>query len=243
MAVDPDDPLAPQGARRAGGGAGPAPPGRPAHHRDRATASCAPTPASTCPTSSGARPRCCPSTPTARPARIRDGLRARAGVEVGRDRLRHVRPDVAPGLTDVAIGCAGVAAVVDLRGTEDALGRELQVTEVAWPTSWPRPPSWSWARPPASPSPSSGASTRRGSGRARSRAEIVRAPGRGPLPLRPGRARSGRARRRVPAGRGRSDGGGVPSSSGGPRLSSRGGCAARPGSRAERASSPGGAGA
>jgi coenzyme F420-0:L-glutamate ligase/coenzyme F420-1:gamma-L-glutamate ligase len=35
------------------------------------------------------------------------------------------------GLTDVAIGCAGIAAVVDLRGTEDALGRELQATEVA----------------------------------------------------------------------------------------------------------------
>ena len=34
------------------------------------------------------------------------------------------------GLTDVAIGCAGVAAVVDLRGTEDAKGRELHVTEV-----------------------------------------------------------------------------------------------------------------
>ena len=35
------------------------------------------------------------------------------------------------GLTDVAIGVAGLAAVVDLRGTEDARGRELQVTEVA----------------------------------------------------------------------------------------------------------------
>ena len=34
------------------------------------------------------------------------------------------------GVTDVAIGCAGVAAVVDLRGTEDSLGRELMVTEV-----------------------------------------------------------------------------------------------------------------
>jgi coenzyme F420-0:L-glutamate ligase/coenzyme F420-1:gamma-L-glutamate ligase len=30
----------------------------------------------------------------------------------------------------VAIGCAGVAAVVDLRGSPDALGRELQATEV-----------------------------------------------------------------------------------------------------------------
>ena len=35
------------------------------------------------------------------------------------------------GLTDVAIGCAGIAAVVDLRGTTDANGRELHVTEVA----------------------------------------------------------------------------------------------------------------
>ena len=34
------------------------------------------------------------------------------------------------GLTDVAIGVAGVAAVVDLRGQADAMGRELLVTEV-----------------------------------------------------------------------------------------------------------------
>ena len=35
------------------------------------------------------------------------------------------------GLTDVAIGVAGIAGVVDLRGTPDALGRPMQVTEVA----------------------------------------------------------------------------------------------------------------
>jgi coenzyme F420-0:L-glutamate ligase / coenzyme F420-1:gamma-L-glutamate ligase len=34
------------------------------------------------------------------------------------------------GVTDVAIGCAGVAGVVDLRGTLDATGRELVATEV-----------------------------------------------------------------------------------------------------------------
>jgi len=34
------------------------------------------------------------------------------------------------GVTDVAIGCAGVAAVIDLRGTLDANGRELVATEV-----------------------------------------------------------------------------------------------------------------
>jgi coenzyme F420-0:L-glutamate ligase/coenzyme F420-1:gamma-L-glutamate ligase len=63
--------------------------------------------------------------------RIRDGLRARAGVEVGiivSDTFGRVWRR---GLTDVAIGCAGIAAVVDLRGTEDAQGRVLQVTEVA----------------------------------------------------------------------------------------------------------------
>ena len=34
------------------------------------------------------------------------------------------------GLTDIAIGCAGIVPVLDLRGTDDAVGRELQVTEV-----------------------------------------------------------------------------------------------------------------
>ncbi len=34
-------------------------------------------------------------------------------------------------MTDVAIGSAGSRPVVDLRGTDDAMGNELQVTEVA----------------------------------------------------------------------------------------------------------------
>jgi coenzyme F420-0:L-glutamate ligase / coenzyme F420-1:gamma-L-glutamate ligase len=34
------------------------------------------------------------------------------------------------GVTDVAIGCAGVAAVIDLKGTVDAGGRELVATEI-----------------------------------------------------------------------------------------------------------------
>lgn len=34
------------------------------------------------------------------------------------------------GLTDVALGCAGIIPVLDLRGTDDAVGRELHVTEV-----------------------------------------------------------------------------------------------------------------
>jgi coenzyme F420-0:L-glutamate ligase/coenzyme F420-1:gamma-L-glutamate ligase len=62
--------------------------------------------------------------------RIRDGLRARAGVDVGVIVSDTFGRTWRRGLTDVAIGCAGVAAIVDLRGTSDALGRELHVTEV-----------------------------------------------------------------------------------------------------------------
>jgi coenzyme F420-0:L-glutamate ligase/coenzyme F420-1:gamma-L-glutamate ligase len=35
------------------------------------------------------------------------------------------------GLTDIAIGISGMAAILDLKGTFDAAGRELHVTEVA----------------------------------------------------------------------------------------------------------------
>jgi coenzyme F420-0:L-glutamate ligase/coenzyme F420-1:gamma-L-glutamate ligase len=62
--------------------------------------------------------------------RIRDGLRARLGVEVAIIVSDTFGRPWRRGLTDVAIGCAGIQAVVDLRGTEDSKGRELQVTEV-----------------------------------------------------------------------------------------------------------------
>jgi len=63
--------------------------------------------------------------------RIRDGLRARVGVEVGVIVSDTFGRTWRRGLTDVAIGCAGIGAIVDYRGTEDSLGRELHVTEVA----------------------------------------------------------------------------------------------------------------
>ena len=62
--------------------------------------------------------------------RIRDGLRAAANVEVAVIVSDTFGRTWRRGLTDVAIGCAGIAAIVDLRGTEDAIGRQLQVTEV-----------------------------------------------------------------------------------------------------------------
>ncbi len=63
--------------------------------------------------------------------RIRDIVRARLGVTVGVIVSDTFGRPWRRGLTDVAIGVAGIAAVVDLRGTEDALGRVMQVTEVA----------------------------------------------------------------------------------------------------------------
>ncbi|MDQ2754399.1 MAG: coenzyme F420-0:L-glutamate ligase [Actinomycetota bacterium] len=62
--------------------------------------------------------------------KIRDGLRARHGVQVGVIISDTFGRTWRRGVTDVAIGSAGVAAVIDLRGTTDAYGRELMVTEV-----------------------------------------------------------------------------------------------------------------
>lgn len=63
--------------------------------------------------------------------RMRDGLRARLGVNVAVVVSDTFGRPWRRGATDVAIGCAGIAAVVDLRGTPDAHGRPLEVTEVA----------------------------------------------------------------------------------------------------------------
>lgn len=63
--------------------------------------------------------------------RVLDGLAARTGL-----RLAVIVSDTfgrawRRGVVDVAIGVAGLTAVLDLRGTQDALGRTLDVTEVA----------------------------------------------------------------------------------------------------------------
>ena len=63
--------------------------------------------------------------------RVRDGIRALAGVDVAVIVSDTFGRAWRVGLTDVAIGASGIAAVVDLRGQVDAHGRELQVTEIA----------------------------------------------------------------------------------------------------------------
>ena len=62
--------------------------------------------------------------------RIREGLEHRHHVSVGVIVSDTFGRTWRRGVTDVAIGVAGVAGVVDLRGTPDATGRILDATEV-----------------------------------------------------------------------------------------------------------------
>ena len=72
-----------------------------------------------------------PDDPDRSARRIRDAIRGRLGVEVGVIVSDTFGRTWRRGVTDVAIGSAGLIPVLDLRGTQDAYGRELQVTEVA----------------------------------------------------------------------------------------------------------------
>jgi coenzyme F420-0:L-glutamate ligase/coenzyme F420-1:gamma-L-glutamate ligase len=62
---------------------------------------------------------------------LRADVKRRRGVEVAvviTDTFGRVWRN---GVTDVALGCAGLKPVLDLRGTTDANGRLLEATEVA----------------------------------------------------------------------------------------------------------------
>ena len=63
--------------------------------------------------------------------RLRDGLAGRFQLAVGIIISDTFGRPWRRGLTDVAIGSAGVLPILDLRGSPDAFGREMQVTEVA----------------------------------------------------------------------------------------------------------------
>jgi coenzyme F420-0:L-glutamate ligase/coenzyme F420-1:gamma-L-glutamate ligase len=72
-----------------------------------------------------------PEDPDRSARRIRDGLRGRLHIDVAVIVSDTFGRPWRRGVTDVAIGSAGLRPVLDLRGTHDAYGRELQVTEVA----------------------------------------------------------------------------------------------------------------
>jgi coenzyme F420-0:L-glutamate ligase/coenzyme F420-1:gamma-L-glutamate ligase len=71
-----------------------------------------------------------PEDPDRSARRLRDGLRGKYDVDVAVIISDTFGRPWRRGLTDVAIGCAGIKPIVDLRGTHDSNGYELQVTEV-----------------------------------------------------------------------------------------------------------------
>jgi coenzyme F420-0:L-glutamate ligase/coenzyme F420-1:gamma-L-glutamate ligase len=71
-----------------------------------------------------------PEDPDRSARRLRAGLQRALGVDVGVVVSDTFGRPWRRGVTDVAIGCAGVAGVLDLKGTPDAGGRELMATEI-----------------------------------------------------------------------------------------------------------------
>jgi coenzyme F420-0:L-glutamate ligase/coenzyme F420-1:gamma-L-glutamate ligase len=72
-----------------------------------------------------------PEDPDGSAARIRDGLRVSSGPEIAVIVTDTFGRAWRRGVVNVAIGCAGLASLVDLRGTKDAAGRVLEATIVA----------------------------------------------------------------------------------------------------------------
>lgn len=71
-----------------------------------------------------------PRDPDRSARRIRDATRGRLGITVAVIVADTFGRPWRRGLTDVALGCAGIKPILDLRGTADHGGRELHVTEV-----------------------------------------------------------------------------------------------------------------
>jgi coenzyme F420-0:L-glutamate ligase/coenzyme F420-1:gamma-L-glutamate ligase len=72
-----------------------------------------------------------PEDPDGSAARIRDALRTACGIDIGVIINDSFGRPWRNGVTGVAIGVAGIPALVDLRGRADRAGRVLKVTQVA----------------------------------------------------------------------------------------------------------------
>ena len=72
-----------------------------------------------------------PVDPDASAARLREGLHDRTGRDVGVIVSDSFGRPFRTGTTDVALGVAGIAPILDLSGSRDRAGYELQGTEIA----------------------------------------------------------------------------------------------------------------
>ena len=72
-----------------------------------------------------------PEDPDASAGRIREGLRARTGIAPAVIISDSFGRPWRNGIVNVAIGSAGIEALLDLRGAPDAAGREMQATVIA----------------------------------------------------------------------------------------------------------------
>jgi coenzyme F420-0:L-glutamate ligase/coenzyme F420-1:gamma-L-glutamate ligase len=72
-----------------------------------------------------------PANPDRSARRIRDALEARTGFTLAVIVSDTFGRAWRRGLVDLALGCAGITAILDLRGTADTAGRPLEVTEIA----------------------------------------------------------------------------------------------------------------
>ena len=72
-----------------------------------------------------------PKDPDRSARRIRDRIMAKTGLQVGVIISDTFGRNWRRGVQDVALGVAGIAALVDLRGSLDAQGRELSATQIA----------------------------------------------------------------------------------------------------------------
>jgi coenzyme F420-0:L-glutamate ligase/coenzyme F420-1:gamma-L-glutamate ligase len=72
-----------------------------------------------------------PVDPDASAARLRAGLRDRTGTDVGVIVSDSFGRPFRQGTIDVALGVAGLTALLDLRGVRDSLGYQLHATQIA----------------------------------------------------------------------------------------------------------------
>ena len=145
-AIDPDDPDDRVRTHRVGVGAGPAPPRRPPHHRDRATGSSAPTPGVDLSNVDAAGRRCSPTTPTARPAASATACAPPTGARWASSSPTPSGGPGAKGSSTSPSAAPGSPPSSTCGAPPTPSVASCWPPRCAWPTRSRRRPSSSWAR-------------------------------------------------------------------------------------------------